>query len=431
MADEKKGVGFVTSESLIAGVNSKLDGIAQFYKVNVKALEDMVEKMKTMGFQNPFKPAVIGVEQAELSAEARRDVVRQLRLLRDTYLMKKHSLKRARVSLAAHKLYEHINSTGRFSEAKDHLPLDGNYIKLIASFDLFCYEAYLKLMEFLGTTGKYEHSALVKIKRMEKGNEIVENFKIINPQNIAERVKAVYGNDADILGIRFLNPERRLIKGAEYRVALASALAAHAYDSIVKEGKNKESSELVKKYNSIISKYGVSKFYRIDLVDGYEELKEELAKEELGQFDGSEFFIDEELAKDVESTKNRISKKVFIKAKSMFQAALLEYLVSKQETSFVPNFAVKNNTLYGEVFKEFYVDDVKLDIGKAVLEFLELRHYDLLEPNVLIAAVMVRNGVDPKMACKVVGVADDELAKGSKVLESTDLKKLREFHGNN
>lgn len=427
MGEGNSKLQFDTSETLIAKVNSFLDGITSFNVQNAQVLEDYIERMTQQGFRNPFKPVIITTEGIDISADTKNDMKKQIKIMKDLYMLKRNTLRRAKVALAAHKLALHFEKTGYLQEISGLLPFDGGYIKLIASFDLFSYDAYLMLMEFLGTSGASDYSVVIKLKRKEGDSEVIEHFKLINPNNISERIKAIYGNSAEILGTRFISPRSRLIKGSEYRIALASALIKWA--AIQHPEKSYPKNKDLEKYNELLQKHGVSKYYRIDLAEGYEELKDKLVESKLGfYYHDNEFILNEELARQIDATRIASAKNIFTTAKTLLQQNLLEYLIANTEFNFLPNFAVASIETYGSIFKEFNFKNVKLDLSQAIKEFFDLKKYGILETRLLLASLCAKYGIEINLCAELFGVSKQNISKGIVAVKNLDIDKLREFH---
>ncbi|MCX8166785.1 MAG: DUF530 domain-containing protein [Candidatus Micrarchaeota archaeon] len=420
----------LTSESLIGKTNELLDSIHNFNPSNIQVIEELVETMKNMGFANPFKPIIVPLKDVEVSADTKKDIKRQIKKMKEIYLLKKYTLRRAKVAYAAHRLCNHFKNTNYFNELIHYLPYDGSYVKRIATYNIYAYECYLTLMQFLSTSVE-EYSVLVTLKyRNEKDNEVIESFKLINPNNINERVKAIYGNSAEIIGTKFLNPLKTLIKGAEYRIALATALTSHSVEQNLEfiDRAIKNTSDKFKKYDELMKKNKLNSLYRIDLVNGYEEVKEELVNSNLAFYDGEEFFLDNELAKEIEHTKNRISKHLFEYSRNMIQRYLITHMISNINFNFLPNFTIQNKELYAELFDEFIHDNKNYSLKEAIKEFVELEKYNVLENDRLLAALLAKHIKDVNIASQIIGISKNEVQKSLEILDKVDFERLKKFN---
>ncbi len=426
MEKEYKGAPFETSESVISQTNKLLDSICDYNEETARALVELVEKMKDLGFQNPFKPVVSYGEKTALSADTKRDTLRQISKIRELYLLKKNTLRRAKVALAAHSIYSHCKKTGYLQEILEHLPLGGDYIARIAKYDIFTYDAYLEMMAFLGACSTLEesYSVIVKLKRYDEGKEVIESFRLINPNNIQERVRKIYGSSAEILATRIYTPEQRLLRGAEYRIALATALIGYAS---AEPSSQKHESPEVEAYNDILSKYGISRYYRIDLVENFDEVKEELVAASYGSYENGEFFLNDTLAHQLEAIRYSRSKSIFRKAKGILQIYLIEHLMSRQTFHFLPMFA-KPGSLYAEAFKEFTFKGNRYNLEKPMNEFIELMNYDIMDNKELFAALLVKNNINPDVAESLTGLSSEAIKKSYEILKSIDLVALKKYY---
>ncbi|MEM3372600.1 MAG: DUF530 family protein [Candidatus Anstonellales archaeon] len=422
---------YETSESLLGKANEFLDRIDSFNPKNIAKIQELVEKMQNQGFANPFKPILIPLKDVEVSAETKKDIRRQIRKMKEIYLLKKFTLRRAKVSFAAHSLCNHFKKTNYFLELEKYLPYDGSYVKRIASYNIYAYEAYLAIMQFLSTSIE-EYSVLITLKyKDEKDNEIIENFKLINPNNINERIKAIYGNSAQILGTKFLNPQKNLIKGVAYRIALTTALTTYSLEKnrdFINDLLENKTSEKYRKYSKIMKAHKLNELYRIDLVNGYEEVKEEIVKKDLGFYDSQEFFLDNDLAKEIESLKNLIKRKLYEDAKWLIQNYLLQHLLADVNFNFIPNFTLKNKELYAELFEEFKHNENYYSLKEPIKEYLDLVKFEIVENNKLMAALIAKHLKNSKIAAEIIGLSSNEVEKTLSMLEKVNIEKLKKFH---
>ncbi|MEM4367837.1 MAG: hypothetical protein QXO21_02320, partial [Candidatus Anstonellales archaeon] len=165
-----------------------------------------------------------------------------------------------------------------------------------------------------------------------------------------------------------------------------------------------------------------------DLVNGYEEVKEEIVKKDLGFYDSQEFFLGNDLAKEIESLKNLIKRKLYEDAKWLIQNYLLQHLLADVNFNFIPNFTLKNKELYAELFEEFKHNENYYSLKEPIKEYLDLVKFEIVENNKLMAALIAKHLKNSKIAAEIIGLSSNEVEKTLSMLEKVNIEKLKKFH---
>ncbi|MBN2478379.1 DUF530 family protein [Candidatus Micrarchaeota archaeon] len=236
--------------------------IKQGYKEqNLGRLVDLKDKMIMKGFDAPFKAVLKKTTFEgfdEESAEQIADIKKQVDQFRYLAMLKKSSLRRVYVGIAAHKLAETFLKLG-YGDILSRLPLDGNYIDGLFRSGADGVKTYRFLMDELEAKGRKLPIYIVTV--MFSGEKF--KVKIKNRAELDEKIARDFGPDAQVVNVRTSTKEYPLIKSKSVRVALVSSIISYVSD----EEKNKK--ELKKKCTGLL----LSPIFKFYLLNSPEERK--------------------------------------------------------------------------------------------------------------------------------------------------------------
>jgi hypothetical protein len=281
-----------TSSSLIADANAFLDSLAKPVTLtdvekSVKALSKLRDDMLHSGFGATFQSAII-MPGDESEIEDKADIGRQLRIFREFANMKRYALNRVRVALAAHGILYNMLKRGAVYPVADALPYNGAYLLELIGQGEPAIRAYSILQDLAATpTGTQTEGFAVLIKAGAK--KIRLNLASVN--NLEDKVKQSYGDEAVIASIKKHNVSPPLIRKKSMRIAVSVGYALLAAKTATKDmhaskPTSSDDTEQYRLYASLLSKKGFSPDARVDLFEGHDALKDILYSK--GLLEGSD-----------------------------------------------------------------------------------------------------------------------------------------------
>ncbi|MBI5158822.1 DUF530 family protein [Candidatus Micrarchaeota archaeon] len=294
---------------------------------NVSKLEGIRTEMLHAGFNSPFLGLLASTRQEveEASEEESQDLAKQIEKIQNLARMKKYSLNRVRVALAAHKSALGIISNGFQAQMLEELPLDGNYISTLVSTREPGLHAYKMLMNLLETNAETSKTMFVTIEFEEKGEKRQKTFKLASAKNIEEKIKRDFGANAKIVSTRVGKSSDALVRKRSARACLSAAYAATAFKLASTNAVRR--SKLLGEYAKLMAENGLDANARIDAVEGLESVKRKMHANKLADYEGEEFVLKEELKHEMAREKAVLRDVCERKAKKMLATDLFNYFM--------------------------------------------------------------------------------------------------------
>ena len=404
---------FRDSTLLIAEANNFLDRLERPKTVkeieqNLTSLARIKEEMMSAGFNATFPELMFNMKSEMLDEDIPSDVGKQLKSLREFANLKKHTLNRVRIAIAAHNIFYNMLQRGTLYEFSNHLPFNGQYL-----YDLI----------YLGEPAIRAYNAINVIlsqKKDEKGGEFTvvisvegnkETLKLDSNQNLGERVKRIYGEGASILSITRRKTELPLVNGRSNRVAIAAAYAQLSAKNIYPKlsGKVPMKDDKHKAYASVLSKYGLSADTRIDLIEDRESLEDELYSKKLLFEENNIKVLDSKIVESITKNRKKYNKEIVKEAERLLAGDVFYFFMteSKKARTTYPLF----KGISGEIDDRFMFLN-KYEVGKAKELIMEKTTLEALVPTSSkeLAAVLVMNSGKPKAWCmERFEISDSEL----------------------
>ncbi|MEM3408244.1 MAG: DUF530 family protein [Candidatus Micrarchaeia archaeon] len=332
------------STLLIAEANSFLDRLERpktlkEIESNLHSLTHIKEEMLAAGFNATFPELMLNIKTELADDEISSDLSKQLRILREFANLKKYTLNRVKVAIASHNILYNMFQRGTVYAFADYLPYNGQYL----------YE-----LIYLGEPAIRAYNALNIILSQKKENKSGEytvvisvdgkkqKIKLDSNQNLGERVRRVYGEGATILSITKRNTEKPLVNGRSNRIAIASAYARLAASLVYPRLSNSQlfTNEKHKIYSSILSKHGLSSDTRIDLLDGREDLEDELYSKNLLFEENSIKFLHPDVVNAITKNRKRFNKETVKEAERLLSEDVFYFFMveSKKARTAYPLF---------------------------------------------------------------------------------------------
>ena len=288
------------SMAYVQKANELLKGINSFEEGNISDLEMLKERMGDAGFNSPFRGLVQKtVEEADALGEAdRADLKKQMGYFRYIANLKKYSLARVSIALDAHRVAKGFLKTG-YSDIAGHLPLDGNHIRLLMDAGDDGIIAYRELTDKVEQASEKKGCFLAKVKF----NGETETVQVSDSENLELKISKMFGVGAEVVTTRPGFKRVPIISSKGVRISLLSSIVHYAAKSV---GRNMESAEgEAGEYNLALKNFGIRPDVRMDMVEGFAEVKAALAKRGFLVRKDSEFVMKEGLKKEIMARKKK------------------------------------------------------------------------------------------------------------------------------
>lgn len=327
---------------------------------SIEELEALREEMLQRKFNAPFR-ALIRITRDELGENSERelaDLKKQISFFRYAAMLKKSTLARVRVALSAKKIKQNIP----YEDFVNYLPVNGNYIEnLVRS----------------GAIG------ITVFRELEDG---------IKP----------------------------FFRSTSVRKALLSTIVLYSAEGVKNESVENEKEKKIAEYNSILKKYKIRPYSRVEHLEGFEELKKEL--EEKKFFENEE--MKKEFAEKIEERKkeirNEIRKRSFLLA---FIPIVKFYLRETRESA-------KRNKIYPALVLEpdektisnfiLLKEFTRMNFAKIISE--RIRYY---EHDIGAAIVAKEKGVE--WTAEFLKMDVDDIKRQNEIYDALKGEKGREF----
>ena len=244
---------------LVAEVNEYLDSIDEhghYEPARVPVLEKYKADMLAAGFNAPFTSMIAQSRELgedEDSAEDMQDRSKQVKRMRYIASLKKFTLNRLRVGLAAHHLAQAMKDSGRPANAAT-LPFGGSYVKALSQAGEMALEGYHHCMSLLQPR-RFQVTGASALIRTEKGKAQAID---LDEEDVAASIKALAGGKAKIKELIIRSQKQSIIKNHSTRVALITmaAIVADRKARAVMDADEKSDAQ-VAGYNRLLQKHGV------------------------------------------------------------------------------------------------------------------------------------------------------------------------------
>ncbi len=336
-------IAYPSSLGLVSGANELLDEISESRKLsleNLQILSELRSEMLARGFSAPIS-GVLAKTEAEFGMPGEsehQDLKKQASHIKYIASLKKFTLNRVRVAHSAHTMAIRLKE----QELAPYFPIGGDHIKLLVKGGESAVKTYRKLMDALSEHNAPYSQTIATIEYMQGNEKKTETLKINYSEHLSERVRKTYGEGARVLKTDLVRAKSSIIKNRSSKVALSCAIALFASNELAKA--HEEPSKELSDYNAILKNNKLIPGIRIDLVEGHENVKEEVAKAGLGIFNEGDFSLEHGLAREINAHKLRnerfLGKKCMQKlSEALFKAYAITNSAERKSESPIPSIA--------------------------------------------------------------------------------------------
>jgi len=283
---------------LVSDANNFLDSISKKKGDAAGRLEKLNEfkaQMIAHGFSAPFGAVMASVRAADKpGADEIADQKKHASYMRYIAKLKKFTLNRVRVAIAAHKLAQALEDAGMGKMAM-FLPFGGEYRKMLTEEGEYAAEGYKSLLSRFEQKRYPMKSASALISLMQDGQEVERTVQIDASKNAAQTIENMFGKSAKVKDVRLGRKAAGLIKNYSTKVALFSAACIHASKKAREEAEKEEGENAaLAKYNKILREGGLCADCTITHAERFEDVKKRMEKEGFVQKIGAEMIMDAE-----------------------------------------------------------------------------------------------------------------------------------------
>ena len=408
------------SMAYVVKANELLANARPFNERNIPKLEELKKTMMWAGFASPFKGLLKKtMEEAEELSEAEwADLKKQVSYFRYIANLKRFTLSRVSIALDAHKVSKKFVSMG-YTDVAEHTPLDGSHISLLMDAGAEGILAYKELMDRIEDASERRKVFGVRVKVGE------ETFSATfdEPENIERDVVRKYGINAEILSVRPVFKRTPIISSKGVRVALASAIVNYV-SKHVGEGMKKEEESVLRKYNDVLREKGIRPDVRMDKVEGFGEVKEELVKKKLMEKKGGSYKLKKGLGEELAERRKRKGEEVTMKSSLLLLSPMLKFYITTSEEgrkrkNLYPSLSIFPQKTQMGIFAHLEEIDRQLPARKILKKKLELEGMKLpIKDRALGAALLLKeSGKDADWVSRYLGMSPKEAETAAKMFE--------------
>ncbi|PIT84992.1 hypothetical protein COU37_00510 [Candidatus Micrarchaeota archaeon CG10_big_fil_rev_8_21_14_0_10_45_29] len=288
------------SESLhlVSDANNFLDSVSAERGDAANRLEKLNEfkaRMIANGFNAPFGALMASAKEAQKpGADEVADQKKHASYMRYVAKLKKFTLNRVRVAIAAHKMAQALEDAN-LDEMKEFLPYGGEYRKMLTKEGEYAADGYKSLLSRFEQKRYPMKSASALISLMHDGEEVERTVQIDASKNAAQTIEKMFGKSAKVKDVQLMRKAAGLIKNYSTKVALFSAACIYASKKAQKEALREErENKALAKYNQILREEGLCADCTITHADRFENVKKRMQKEGFVQKIGADMIMDAE-----------------------------------------------------------------------------------------------------------------------------------------
>ncbi|MBD3398223.1 DUF530 domain-containing protein [Candidatus Micrarchaeota archaeon] len=411
------------SMSLVQQLEDVLKDARPFRKENEGKLEEVRERMITAGFNAPFKGILQKtMEEAKDMDEAEwTDLKKQISYFKQIANLKKYSLARASVALSAHRLSGHFLEMG-YADIVEHTPLDGNHIGILMEAGAEGILAYRTIMDRMDMMADVSRCFQVKVK---SGGE-THTVQIEDKERIDYKVARMFGMEAVVTEVKPSLKRKPIIGSKGTRISLVAAIVNYISKNVEDGLLGKEQGKL-REYNQYMRGKGLRPDVRIDQVEGYEEIKKELAKKGVLESKGGEYRMGKEMAKEIDQRKKERRDKILERSTMLLLSPMFKFYLTtpreqRKKSNLYPGMAVVPSNSQIRVFMFLHEADEGLPATSILRKKMEMEEMGVRVDNRKLAAAILlqESEKSPEWIAEFLGMSTGEVNASKVLLKSME-----------
>ncbi len=335
---------------------------------HIEKLNELRKEMEKRGFKNPnFNFANVSVD-LDIDQEESIDLKKQLSMLKYYDYIKKITLTRVKIALTSFLISKRFIQTD--PNLIQHIPIDGNYIGKVIQSGKYGLNAFTRMNSLLSGKDMPQY-VIAKIEYTEDNKKKIKNLRIYKKHNLEDRIKKDFGETAKIIKTRVVK-QPGLVTSNSARTSLILSFVSKASKE-VKQIMDEQEQGKIKEYNELLKQNGLVPDSRLDIVEGFEEIKEQLLNKNFLIQTEETLELDPELLAQITRrnslgnllTEKKASRDLLLTIYSFY---LLNSKTSRQENNLVPTLTVEPEEHHLEVFNILEHGENKIENATKILK---------------------------------------------------------------
>lgn len=361
------------SLNLLIKANSFLDDLSSKHydqielESNIAKLREFRVKMEEAGFANPYKGGSnVPVNMLDADSDQLADIKKQISKIKYLNYLKKITLGRIKSSLAAHVIARSYEKN-KINHLLNHLPYDGNYIDKLSKSGIHGYNTFKDMSDQIFEVGR-EKYVLATVKYVQDGADRTIQVKVKSEKDLTSKVKRAYGDTAEVIDTHVVK-KPSIIRSGHVRTMAMVSFCSYAADKVAEQIQSEDSDNLLLlKYNHFLKSKGITTDVRLDLVEGFDELKDELVKEGLMTKAAGQYFLDRNIASVVSKRKKVLAEGTRSSALghilfTLFKHYMTTNKATRENSNLYPTLLVNPDVDYYSMFD--YLSHTEYEINNA------------------------------------------------------------------
>ena len=411
------------SMALVTQLDEVLKESKPFNRENIEKIEELREKMLNAGFNAPFKGILQRTmeEAKDMDENEWADLKKQISHFKQIANLKKYSLARASIALAAHKLSDHFLKMG-YADIVEYTPLDGNHIALLMDSGSEGIMAYRTIMDRFDLMADASSCFQVKVK---SGGE-THKVQIDDKERIDYKVAQMFGLEAEVTEVKPSLRRKPLIASKGTRISLVAAVVNYLSKTVEDEMVEEEKGT-IKKYNDFLRTKGLRPDVRMDQVEGYDEIKLEMEKEGLLKKREGLYSLDKALGKEIDVRKKERENRILERASLLVLSPMFKFYLStprekRKKENLYPGMAIVPTNNQIRLFNFLYEFDDDFPAPSMLRKKMEIEEMGVRIDNNKLAAAILLQGTpkDSKWIADFLKMDEKDVNDSKVVLESIE-----------
>jgi hypothetical protein len=258
---------------------------------------------------------------------------------------------------------------------------------------------------------------IAKVEYEENGKRIHKSIRVIKKDNLEERIKKDFGKNARVIKTRIVK-QPGLITSDSARISIILSFVSKASQE-VKQIMNEQEQGKIREYNELLRKNKLIPDSRLDLVEGFENVKSELIERNFLVQTEEELTMDEELKSQItkrNSLGNLLTEKKAIRdlLLTIYKFYILNSKTQRQENNLLPTLTIEPEESHLEVFNILEHGENKIENATKILK-QKLEYENLIprmDPKIFGASFFVYKSNNMDWGIKFFNISNEDLTAG-------------------
>ena len=385
------------SYALLEHISQRLD-----QDPGLNELKEMKREMMKRGFMTPF--AHLGRMPGNVEKKESEDIKKHIDYFMKMAIMKKYSLVRAQAMIAANSIRKSLDRSG-YSDLKEHLPSNGDYLGMLIGNGSGAIRAYRELDSLFSGTGHWKRRHFAEVEELGMSYRVTGKSR--ESLNLSE--------DAKVKRVGTYRKRYPIIRSKMVRKILCASIACYVSKLAIGQfDKGK-----IKEYNDALKSLGIAPFSRLDHVEGLESEKRALVKMGYLETDGEKFQTKREVSEEIFRIRDAMNKWIEKNAIAMLFTPMMKYYLlnsraEREELALFPSLATNPTeeqlTVFASIRKVIEIDAYSIIRRKLQFE-------NVMESRTLAAGLLSIYG-NREIAARMTGMETGKMENAEKEVKA-------------